>query len=271
MFAQPLWHGLAPPEGLRQDDLGPSLLDTDPRFDFFARWYDGISKGAPLDWSLQQRVVLIPPETWDAGIDAVAKAIAKIEDDWSSDRRGETPRAPEFEPKSVAHLFEHPRSVTATLSFATAAITDGMTQFCNVAQENRLPEFLSAMEAMPASLQRIGDILARGERSEAIEHTLCEEIGKLQARIAELESDLSKARADLELRKKPWFGKLAALSTAIAAIPGVIWTVSGDELGPKTRCEMISEYWAFFGGDPFVCDTPEVVRERPVLPHSVDT
>ncbi|MEQ5871282.1 hypothetical protein J4E08_15455 [Sagittula sp. NFXS13] len=78
-FAQPLWHGLAPPDGLRPNDLGPSLLDTDPRFDFFARWYNGMLLGTPLDWSLQERVALIRKDTWDAGIDDVAKAIAKIE------------------------------------------------------------------------------------------------------------------------------------------------------------------------------------------------
>lgn len=60
-------------------DFGLFHLETDPRFDFFKRWYDGMVRGAPLDWELQRRVALIPQETWEAGADAVAEAIAEIE------------------------------------------------------------------------------------------------------------------------------------------------------------------------------------------------
>lgn len=79
MFRQPLWHDADVPEGLRPADLGPKLFDTDPRFAFFARWYDGMVRGEPLPWDLQERVALIPGDTWEAGADAVAKAIAAIE------------------------------------------------------------------------------------------------------------------------------------------------------------------------------------------------
>ncbi|MBP0484020.1 hypothetical protein [Sagittula salina] len=79
MLRQPLWHDAGVPVGLRPEDLGPTLFDTDPRFAFFARWYDGMARGEPLDWELQRRVALIPEETWRAGVDAVAAAIAEIE------------------------------------------------------------------------------------------------------------------------------------------------------------------------------------------------
>ncbi|WP_370316269.1 hypothetical protein [Sagittula sp.] len=84
MFRQPLWHDVDVPEGLRPADLGPKLFDTDPRFAFFARWYDGMVRGEPLPWDLQERVALIPGDTWEAGADAVAKAIAEIERDWAA-------------------------------------------------------------------------------------------------------------------------------------------------------------------------------------------
>ncbi|WP_425072228.1 hypothetical protein [Sagittula sp. S175] len=79
MFAAPLWHEAGPPEGLRPEALGPSRLDRDPRFDFFRRWYDGMTKGLPMDWDLQSRVALIPETVWKAGADEVAEAIAQIE------------------------------------------------------------------------------------------------------------------------------------------------------------------------------------------------
>ena len=79
MFSTPLWHQSDWPEGLTPVALGPTLLDRDIRFAFFARWYDGMVRGEPLDWELQRRVALIPPETWEAGVDAVAAAIEDIE------------------------------------------------------------------------------------------------------------------------------------------------------------------------------------------------
>ncbi|EBA07110.1 hypothetical protein [Sagittula stellata] len=75
MFREPLWHGVGVPEGLRSGDLGPTLLETDQRYEFFNDWYDSMLRGEPLPWALQEKVALIPGETWQAGADAVAKAI----------------------------------------------------------------------------------------------------------------------------------------------------------------------------------------------------
>lgn len=78
-FHQPLWHEAGWPVGLAPDDIGPTLLNTDPRFSFFKRWYDGLVCGEPTDWQLQRRVALIPRDVWEAGPDSVAEAIAEIE------------------------------------------------------------------------------------------------------------------------------------------------------------------------------------------------
>jgi len=79
MMRQPLWHEGRPPSELRPESFGPTLFDTDPRFAFFARWYDGMLRGEPLPWDLQEKVARIPEETWKAGADAVAAAIEEIE------------------------------------------------------------------------------------------------------------------------------------------------------------------------------------------------
>lgn len=78
LFERPLWQ-IDPSLTLGGDALQTPLLFTDPDFDFFRRWYEGMLRGTPLDWRLQERVALIPDETWTAGIDAVAEEIAKLE------------------------------------------------------------------------------------------------------------------------------------------------------------------------------------------------
>lgn len=79
MLNLPLWHDSGWPEGMSADQIGATTLGTDYRFDFFARWYEGMARGEPLDWRLQERVALIDDGIWLAGIDAVAEEIAKIE------------------------------------------------------------------------------------------------------------------------------------------------------------------------------------------------
>lgn len=52
---------------------------TDPRVDFFRRWFERVEIGQPLEWELQRRVALIPEQIWQAGADAIADAISSIE------------------------------------------------------------------------------------------------------------------------------------------------------------------------------------------------
>ncbi|KRS10752.1 hypothetical protein XM53_19675 [Roseovarius atlanticus] len=46
---------------------------------FWREWYQGFLDGNPIDWELQARVALIDDPIWEAGLDAVAEEIAKIE------------------------------------------------------------------------------------------------------------------------------------------------------------------------------------------------
>lgn len=82
ILERPLWHKIGAPDELMPNGNRLTILDTDFRFSFFARWYDAMVRGAPLDWELQRRVALIPQETWEAGADAVAEAIADVEADY---------------------------------------------------------------------------------------------------------------------------------------------------------------------------------------------
>jgi hypothetical protein len=51
----------------------------DSPWSFWTRWYAAAMAGDPLPWELQEMVALIPNEIWEAGPEAVAKEIARIE------------------------------------------------------------------------------------------------------------------------------------------------------------------------------------------------
>jgi hypothetical protein len=80
-FGTPLWPKGEVPEGLTDAlDTLRAFWDADPdTWGFWRRWYDGMLAGQPLPWDLQEQVALIPDDIWEAGPEAVAREIAKIE------------------------------------------------------------------------------------------------------------------------------------------------------------------------------------------------
>jgi hypothetical protein len=78
-----------------------AFWDADPEtWGFWARWYDGMLRGAPLDWELQRAVALIDDSVWKEGPEAVAAKISEIEDQLLAER---VPQAEEmlFDPKTA--------------------------------------------------------------------------------------------------------------------------------------------------------------------------
>lgn len=128
MLATGLWHDAGWPKGLTPKEIGPTLLDTDPRFDFFKRWYDGMVRGAPLEWKLQRRVALIPPETWQAGADAVAEAIAKIEAAWEAEQAEVASSAPVTE-KELSVVIQRVTANRDALAVSSASLLEQLDAF----------------------------------------------------------------------------------------------------------------------------------------------
>ncbi|WP_238365811.1 hypothetical protein [Mesobacterium pallidum] len=246
LFALPVWHEAGTPEGLRLKHVGDTLLDTDPAFAFFARWYRGMVEGKPLPWDLQERVALIDPKIWEQGPEAVAAEIEKIVPEWRKEQAANANRAPEFEPPSVQHLFEAPRAVSAGAISVAYSITQGFEAFRAETGLNETPETLVPLEAVPLHLRRIADILREGDRSPEIEQQLREEIGRLNKRIEELTAALDAANKQVtDLSGQKW--KKVAAGTAIAwgvvgTLATAVWTVSGDEVGARQRVETLQEY-----------------------------
>lgn len=225
-------------------------------FEFWSRWFLAIMTGETLDWNLMRMLVDgIPDEIWDSGDPkAVAAAIAKIEDEWNAEQAAKAGHAPEYEPKDVSRLFAYPQSVIASVSHTSQTITQNFVTFRQETGLNQTPEFLSALEAIPASLDRIGGILAHQAQSAASEQALRQEIGRLKARVAQLEADLAVVKCAPEVKEKPWFIKVALLGGCIAPLLGsmgvVYWTVSEDDIGLRQRNENIARQWGELWGDP---------------------
>lgn len=70
----------------------PSYFITNPSYEllseipedgspwsFWRNWYEGFLNGQPMDWELQKRVALIDDDVWEAGVEAVAAKIERIE------------------------------------------------------------------------------------------------------------------------------------------------------------------------------------------------
>lgn len=79
LSSSPLW--TMTPEFFRTDQqlLIPDRPDYRNRLRFWLDWYQGFLEGRPLDWELQRRVALIEDTIWDAGPEAVANEIEKIQ------------------------------------------------------------------------------------------------------------------------------------------------------------------------------------------------
>ncbi len=80
IFSASLWHAPKEPHWLFPLLVPLSnILDSGPKWTFWQNWYQGFLIGKPLDWELQRRVALIDNAIWEAGPEAVAAEITKIE------------------------------------------------------------------------------------------------------------------------------------------------------------------------------------------------
>jgi uncharacterized small protein (DUF1192 family) len=214
--------------------------DSGQNWGFWQGWRNSILRKSPLDWDLQRRVALIPDDIWNAGPEAVAEEIARIEAQWQSEQASQTSHAPEFEPDSVAHLFQYPQSVTASVNHISVNISQQFEVFRSETGLNETPELLKPLEAIPTCLDRIGDILTNHGHNATSEQQLREEIGRLQKRVAQLEAELQLARSNSDSQKTHWFGPaLRVIGTSMSAIAISAWVISEDDLGPRKRIENI--------------------------------
>lgn len=84
----PLFGNVGEHSGTLFDEVAPftDYLQRNEPFRFWSEWYQGFLDGEPLDWELQRRVALIDNDIWEAGPEAVAEEITRIEADYQAEQ-----------------------------------------------------------------------------------------------------------------------------------------------------------------------------------------
>jgi hypothetical protein len=125
-FNRRLWGNVGIPPWF--EPARESLIDawtSEPAvWGFWARWYQGMLDGEPLDWDLQRAVALIDDAVWTAGPEAVAERIRDIEAEFIVER---LPQAEEMVFDAGSGTFEvHP---VETSDERLVATTFGQVEF----------------------------------------------------------------------------------------------------------------------------------------------
>jgi hypothetical protein len=136
LMTSPLWESTSEPDWLVEHLMPNSnILENGPDWAFWRDWYQGFLIGEPLDWELQRRVALIDNAIWEAGPEAVAAEIAKIEAEILAEK---TPQAERLDFNSESAKFftvpienAKPALLGATLSQVEDALEDAVANFSN--------------------------------------------------------------------------------------------------------------------------------------------
>ncbi|KIC35447.1 hypothetical protein [Leisingera sp. ANG-M7] len=216
---------------------------------FWRDWYLGFLKGSPLGWGLQCQVASIDEKVWDAGPEAVAAEIERIRAEFKAPPSGKE-RFPKHEPKSVSHLFENRIIASASLQGLAAQVTQSIERFHAETGANALPEALEPLTALPALLLAVNSTIQDAPSDRAIasetEDQLRAEIGRLNAKVAQLENELQKASISKPSVFSDAFKRQLGTSLGdwklYAALCTGLWFVSGDAEGTQRRLENISHY-----------------------------
>lgn len=224
LLAEPLWLGNEPRQGYSDlyegghdgkalnaeiNILREALLKV-PAFDFWLNFYDKILAGGDHPWPLWRKIALIDPKIWDAGPEAVAEEIARIEAGFARSAPDET-----IYRQHIRHLITH----AAQTELGAEAVADGLEQALAAwAAEcgNHKPDELVTLEAVPPILRRIASAVSgTGADREAL---LRAEIEMLRRRMFSLENDV-RAREEMIRRLSQDNSDLSGKLLSLAAKP----------------------------------------------------
>lgn len=262
----PLWHDLGMPKPLEEawNILRDDLVVQSDYWVFWVSWYESLLKGAPIDWSLLYEITSrLTKEDWESSPPEVYDRIKEIESHYLNLSNGNL-RQPSFEPKAVDRIFEQKLSVSSFIKCVSLEISTAIETFHRESGQNEIPEELRPLTTIPDSLIRIDNILVN-EKNETSEQALREEIGRLNAKIAKLESELEKLRHSVGSVFSESLKKQIAKSLGdwklYAAMTAGLWVLSGDDLGSQLRLQnILSLRETIFGAD---CPTPKTGGSSP--------
>ncbi len=215
---------------------------------FWSDWYDRFARGTPMPWEFQCRLSQIDDSTWRLGPEAVAEEIERIKGEFEQQLPKE-PRFPAYEPNTLRPLIQNRIIATASLQGLAVQISGAIEQYHADTGANALPGALSPLQDMPALMNAIADRLAGIQQPDNIspetEQDMREEIGRLNAKVAELESKLGLLKQDIAKLSSAERAKYLSLlrKTAIwSSVASCFWVVSGDNLGARARFENTITY-----------------------------
>lgn len=238
-------------------------------FSFWKDWIHLFANGQPFDWSLQKEVALISDAIWDAGPEAIAFEIERIQAKFSNAM--ERPNSvPELEQtkltKHVKQLLASPEMTALSAEGAAETLERAIKEYMNQAPANCLPDELAHLDALPSLFRSIARTVKSNDLGEAKETRLLEQIIALNAKVAQLEADLKAAKEKtLNGRFKikaieslgttigsPWF--LGAMALATSHFFGL----SPSELTFENLRNYTSDV---LGAEPMSVDTNEQYRD----------
>ncbi|MEX2520286.1 MAG: hypothetical protein WD969_13250 [Paracoccaceae bacterium] len=163
------------------------ILHTDPAFDFWLRWYGSLLGGGERDWQLWREIALIDPAIWDAGPEAVAAEIARIEREHRP-----APQATAAHRVAARRLFEMAPEAELTAEGLATQVEYWIEKYLNETGFNRLPEALQPFELLPATLRGIAGSVAKPPTDQRQED-MANRIAMLEAEIVSLQRRLETA------------------------------------------------------------------------------
>lgn len=191
LYGAPLWPEGGMPEKLR-DQLNEGrrrLAEAGPDFDFWRRWYSAFEAGDAMDWKLQERIALIPPEDWEKGASHIAGLIREIEEEFKG-------RA---DPQAIKAQRERLNANAALSSFIARNTADAIDRAIqrffgeHKDQANGLPEPWAPLETMPTTLRALALEFAKLEEDIKAKDTL---IAELLAENSALNKSLTAAKTN---------------------------------------------------------------------------
>ena len=132
------------------------VIDQGGPWTFWAEWYDRAMEGDPLPWGLQERVALIPDEIWEAGPEAVAAEIKRIQLEYVAKS---LPQAGGIAFDEDAGLFRKVTKEVARPSLlgATLAQVEGALEDVLADPSNGLHDRSSEVQKLTRMLERFGN------------------------------------------------------------------------------------------------------------------
>jgi hypothetical protein len=187
---QPLWYGDPPNWFIAAEVVFQRFwLKKPENWDFWLRWWDGVTAGKPLDWDLQKQVALIPRDDWQKGPEHIAALIRNIEAGFAGvdDIALKAPK-----PETARYLTQNHLVARMQAQGLAGQIADVIERYARDTGCNDLPDEFQALKSMPAVLLELGRKLADAATTE---DDLRAEVQRLNARVLRLEADLREAKA----------------------------------------------------------------------------